>query len=125
MAANGRVGDSVKVIGAFEGKKYFFTHPFFFDKSFIRIAPFGWSITELMQASRGAVKVTIISAESLKKKQLDTIQSGIMNMIGASTSVRVDIESIQTPLCGSMRVCHGIFCRRVLEMMKSCLVMEW
>ena len=35
-----------------------------------------------MQASRGAVKVTIISAEALKKKQLETIQSGIVAMVG-------------------------------------------
>ena len=42
---------------------------------------------ELMQASRGAVKVTIISAEALKKKQLETIQSGIVAMVGAGKTV--------------------------------------
>jgi hypothetical protein len=40
-----------------------------------------------MQASRGAVKVTIISADALKKKQLETIQAGIMSMVGAGKSV--------------------------------------
>jgi F0F1-type ATP synthase delta subunit len=42
---------------------------------------------ELMQASRGAVKVTIISAEALKKKQLEAVQAGVMSFIGAGKSV--------------------------------------
>ena len=41
-----------------------------------------------MQAARGAVKVTIISAEPLKKKELATIQAGVMNMVGTASSVR-------------------------------------
>lgn len=60
LAANGRIGDSVKVINSFE---------------------------ELMQASRGATKVTIISAEALKKKQLETIQQAIVTYVGAGKSV--------------------------------------
>jgi F0F1-type ATP synthase delta subunit len=40
-----------------------------------------------MQASRGAVKVTIISAEALKKKQLEAVQAGVMSFIGAGKSV--------------------------------------
>jgi hypothetical protein len=43
---------------------------------------------EIMQAARGAVKVTIISAEVLKKKQLDAIQAGITTLVGAGKSVR-------------------------------------
>lgn len=60
LAANGRIGEAGKVISNF---------------------------SELMQASRGAVKVTIISAEALKKKQLDTIQAGIVSMVGAGKTV--------------------------------------
>lgn len=37
-----------------------------------------------MQASRGAVKVTIISAEALKKKQLEAVQAGVLSLIGGS-----------------------------------------
>ena len=46
-----------------------------------------------MQASRGAVKVTIISAEALKKKQLDAIQAGVMTMVGAGKSVSAKFSS--------------------------------
>jgi F-type H+-transporting ATPase subunit O len=97
MAANGRVGDSVKVIDAFE---------------------------ELMQASRGAVKVTIISAESLKKKQLDTIQAGIMSMIGAGTSVEVETK-VDESIMGGLQILVGdkfldlSVASRVAELSKS------
>lgn len=40
-----------------------------------------------MQASRGAVNVTIISAEALKKKQVETIQQAVMKFVGDSKSV--------------------------------------
>lgn len=40
-----------------------------------------------MQASRGAVDVTIISAEALKKKQVETIQQAVMKFVGDSKSV--------------------------------------
>lgn len=40
-----------------------------------------------MQASRGAVKVTIISAEALKKKQVETIQEAVMKIIGSGKPV--------------------------------------
>jgi hypothetical protein len=67
---------------------------FFFPLTFphLTFPPFSTPSTttaaaELMQASRGAVKVTIISADALKKKQLETIQAGIMSMVGAGKSV--------------------------------------
>jgi hypothetical protein len=43
-----------------------------------------------MQASRGAIKVTIISAEALKKKQLDTIQAGVMNFVAPGQTVSLE-----------------------------------
>eukprot|EP01038_Epipyxis_sp_PR26KG_P009902 gene9902-13322_t len=59
LAANGRIGDSLKIVDAYG---------------------------ELMNASRGAIKVTIISAESLKKKHLDQIEAGVMKLVGEGKS---------------------------------------
>eukprot|EP00428_Durinskia_dybowskii_P062611 CAMPEP_0170389876 /NCGR_PEP_ID=MMETSP0117_2-20130122/18846_1 /TAXON_ID=400756 /ORGANISM="Durinskia baltica, Strain CSIRO CS-38" /LENGTH=207 /DNA_ID=CAMNT_0010645883 /DNA_START=55 /DNA_END=678 /DNA_ORIENTATION=+ len=79
LAANGRIGESGRVIRDF---------------------------SELMQASRGAVKVTIISAEALKKKQLETIQSGIVAMVGAGKTV--DIETtVDASILGGLQVMVG------------------
>ena len=61
-----------------------------------------------MQASRGAVKVTIISAEALKKKQLDTIQAGIVSMVGAGKTVRVLGNSVL--LFSHLLTAHGHCC---------------
>ena len=49
-----------------------------------------------MQASRGAVDVTIISAEALKKKQVETIQQAVLKFVGDSKSVSVVILCILT-----------------------------
>lgn len=40
-----------------------------------------------MQAARGAVDVTVIACEPLKKKQLEAIQAAIVSQVGAGKSV--------------------------------------
>jgi hypothetical protein len=50
------------------------------------LTPLLW-LLELMQASRGAVKVTIVTAEALKKKQLETIQQAVQDFVGAGKVV--------------------------------------
>jgi F0F1-type ATP synthase delta subunit len=40
-----------------------------------------------METSRGVVKVTITSAEPLKKKTLESIQSAVVSMAGAGKTV--------------------------------------
>jgi F0F1-type ATP synthase delta subunit len=40
-----------------------------------------------MDAARGTVEATIISAEPLKKKQLEVITAGVMNMVGGGKTV--------------------------------------
>lgn len=59
-----------------------------------------------MQASRGAVKVTIISAEVLKKKQLDAIQAGILNLVGAGKSVDI-VTEVNENILGGLQVVVG------------------
>ncbi len=61
---------------------------------------------EIMQASRGAVKVTIISAEALKKKQLDAIQAGILNLVGAGKSVDI-VTEVNENILGGLQVVVG------------------
>lgn len=43
--------------------------------------------TEIMQASRGAVKITIISAEALSKKHLEKVQASLTAFVGAGKPV--------------------------------------
>ena len=56
LAANGRIGESDKIATAYE---------------------------ELMAASKGVIPVTIISAEPLKKKAIDSLQAAVVGMVGA------------------------------------------
>jgi F-type H+-transporting ATPase subunit O len=79
MAANGRIKEAGKVIGAYE---------------------------ELMQAARGSVDVTIISAETLKKKQLDAITSGVMSMVGSGKQVNIT-NKIDASILGGLQVMIG------------------
>lgn len=55
LAANGRMKDTSRIVTAYG---------------------------ELMQASRGAVQVTIITSEALKKKQLEAIQQAVGIFVG-------------------------------------------
>jgi F-type H+-transporting ATPase subunit O len=81
LCANGKVSDSLKVIQAYQ---------------------------ELMQESRGAVKVTIISAETLKKKQLDDIQKGVMSIVGGGASKTVDLKVVvDESILGGLQVMVG------------------
>jgi F-type H+-transporting ATPase subunit O len=79
LSANGRLGDSVKVINAYQ---------------------------ELLQASRGAVDVTIISAEALKKKQVETIQSAVVKFVGADKSVDVKLQ-VDPSILGGLQILIG------------------
>ena len=59
-----------------------------------------------MQAARGSVKVTIISAEVLKKKQLESIQAGITAMVGSGKTVDVDTQ-VDASILGGLQVMVG------------------
>jgi F0F1-type ATP synthase delta subunit len=59
-----------------------------------------------MQAARGAVKVTIISAEVLQKKQLASIQAGILNLVGAGKTVDITTE-VNESILGGLQVMVG------------------
>ncbi|KAJ1441179.1 OSCP/delta subunit of ATPase [Ochromonadaceae sp. CCMP2298] len=79
LAANGRMADAHKVIAA-----YF----------------------ELMAAARGAVKVTIISAEPLTKKQLDTLQAGVAGMVAKGQTVDLTTQ-VEPSILGGLQVMVG------------------
>lgn len=79
LAANGRSEDAGKVIGAFE---------------------------EMMQAGRGATKVTIISADALDKKQLATVQKSVLSMIGGKGAVEVETK-VDTNIMGGLQILVG------------------
>lgn len=65
LAANGRIDLSQKVVSAY---------------------------LDLMQESRGAVHVTIISAEALKKEKLDLVQKAVLKFVGTGKSVDVKLQ---------------------------------
>lgn len=67
MSANGRVGEVKKVVDAF---------------------------SDLMETSRGVVNVRIISAEALKKKNLDTIRAAVMSMAGKRANLEVTVNPL-------------------------------
>lgn len=73
MAANGRMGDATKVADTF---------------------------VELMEASRGSVKATIISAEALKKNQAKDIEKAVMGMIGKGKKVDLTFKEDSNILGG-------------------------
>jgi len=79
MSANGRIGDASKVVHAFQ---------------------------DLMETSRGVVKVVITSAEPLKKKSLDTIQAAVLAMAGQGK--QVDIQTKEDPsILGGLQILVG------------------
>ena len=73
-----------------------------------------------MAAARGAVKVTIISAEALQKKQLASIQAGIMSMVGAGKTVDI-VTEVNESILGGLQVMVG---DRFLDLSVSSRVAE-
>ena len=73
MAANGRMGMATKVADTF---------------------------IELMEASRGSVKATIISADPLKKSQAKEVEAAVMNMIGKGKKVDLTFKEDSNILGG-------------------------
>lgn len=73
MAANGRIGEAAKVADTF---------------------------IELMEASRGSVKATIISAEALNKNQSKDVQAAVMSMIGKGKKVDLTFKEDSTIMGG-------------------------
>ena len=45
------------------------------------------AFVDLMETSRGIVKVVITSAEPLKKKSLDSVQAAVLTMVGTGKQV--------------------------------------
>jgi F0F1-type ATP synthase delta subunit len=45
----------------------------------------------MMEASKGIVGVRIISAETLKKSSLDTIQAAVTSMVGKDKKVNLEV----------------------------------
>ena len=79
LAANGRLSDIEKVVGAY---------------------------TDLMEASRGAIKVVVTSAEALPKKKQETITSAVMSMVGKNAKVTMEMK--QDPsILGGLQVLIG------------------
>lgn len=74
----------------------------------------------MIAAARGSVKVTIISAEVLKKKQLEAIQSGIVAIIGEGKSIDVETK-VDVSLLGGLQVLVG---DRFLDLSVSSRVAE-
>ena len=60
-----------------------------------------------MNASRGAIEVTIISAEPLKKKSVETIQGAVLKMIGSSAKGVEVKQSVDPSILGGLQVLVG------------------
>lgn len=76
LAGNGRAGESMKVAAAYH---------------------------ELIQAYRGAVNVTVISAEALKKEQVKTIQAAILKTVGEGKTVEVKLQ-VEPSILGGLQI---------------------
>jgi len=79
LAANGRIGESDKIATAYE---------------------------ELMAASKGVIPVTIISAEPLKKKAIDSLQAAVVGMVGAGKSADITMK-VDPSILGGLQVMVG------------------
>jgi ATP synthase F1 delta subunit len=79
LSANGRIKDAHKVIADFE---------------------------DMMNFSRGVVKATIISAEPLKKKILDSLQPAVSAMAGKGATVELDYR-VDPNILGGLQVIVG------------------
>ena len=76
MAANGRIGEVSKVAETF---------------------------VELMEASRGSVKATVISADPLKKNQAKEVEAAVMKMIGKGKKVDLTFKE-DSNIMGGLQV---------------------
>mmetsp|Transcript_11030 Transcript_11030/g.16599 ORF Transcript_11030/g.16599 Transcript_11030/m.16599 type:complete len:201 (+) Transcript_11030:123-725(+) len=76
LCANGKAGEAGKVLSAFN---------------------------ELMAASRGSVKVTIISAQPLTAKQLAAVQKGITSMLGEKKVIDLNV-AVDANILGGLQV---------------------
>lgn len=79
LSLNGRVGEATKVIQQYQ---------------------------ELMAESRGLVKVSVTTAEPLKKKQLETIQASVTKMVGAGKSVEIE-QKVDPSLLSGLQLLVG------------------
>lgn len=79
MSANGRIADANKVVAAF---------------------------LDLMETSRGVVKVVITSAEPLKKKQLESIQAAITAMAGPGKQIDIQAKE-DASILGGLQILVG------------------
>eukprot|EP00599_Poterioochromonas_sp_BG-1_P005828 CAMPEP_0173149682 /NCGR_PEP_ID=MMETSP1105-20130129/10477_1 /TAXON_ID=2985 /ORGANISM="Ochromonas sp., Strain BG-1" /LENGTH=171 /DNA_ID=CAMNT_0014064607 /DNA_START=196 /DNA_END=711 /DNA_ORIENTATION=- len=78
LSANGRLNESLNVIRGYQ---------------------------ELLQAARGSINVTIISAEALKKAQVETIQKAVAKIAGDKTlEVKLQVEP---SILGGLQVLIG------------------
>ena len=58
---------------------------------------------ELLQASRGAVSVTVISAEALKKDQVKTVQAAILKTVGEGKSMDIKLQ-VEPRILGGLQI---------------------
>lgn len=79
MSANGRIGEIKKVVDAF---------------------------SDFMETSRGVVNVRIISAETLKKKSLDTIRAAVISMAGSGKRANLEV-TVDPLILGGLQIQIG------------------
>ena len=79
LAANGRIGESDKIVTAYE---------------------------ELIAASKGVVPVTIISAEPLKKKSIETLEAAVKGMVGTGKTADITTK-VDPSILGGLQVMVG------------------
>jgi F-type H+-transporting ATPase subunit O len=72
--------------------------------SAVLITPF--PLSELLQAARGSIDVTVISAEALKKPQIETIQKAVTALAGAKKTVDIKLQ-VDPTILGGLQVLIG------------------
>ena len=61
---------------------------------------------EIVQASKGVVQVTVISAEALNKKTLSTLQTAIVGFVGKDKTIDMSIE-VNESIIGGLQILVG------------------
>jgi len=79
LSANGRLNEAINVIRGYQ---------------------------ELLQAARGSINVTIISAETLKKAQVETIQKAVAKIAGGNKTLEVKLQ-VEPSILGGLQVLIG------------------
>jgi F0F1-type ATP synthase delta subunit len=59
-----------------------------------------------MQAAKGVVKVTVTSAEPLKKKQLESLQAAILTIAGKDKTIDLNVN-VNENILGGLQVLIG------------------